>query len=92
METGFTSSPTALRTRPVKVPISALAGDPDSEATVWVVDPETMTVSARVVGLGQMAADEVEIVSGIMPGDMIAITGATQLADGMQVSRFGDAP
>ena len=47
---------------------------------------------ARVVGLGQMAGGEVEIVSGIAPGDMIAVTGATQLAEGMQVSRFGDAP
>jgi RND family efflux transporter MFP subunit len=77
---------------PVKVPVSALAGDPDSEATVWVIDPDTMTVSARVIGLGQLAGDEVEIVSGLEPGDMIAITGATQLAEGMQVSRFGESP
>jgi RND family efflux transporter MFP subunit len=77
---------------PVKVPVSALAADPESEATVWIVDPDTMTVSARVVGLGQMAGDEVEIVSGVEPGDMIAVTGATQLAEGMQVSRFGAAP
>lgn len=77
---------------PVKVPVSALAADPESAATVWVINPDTMTVSARVVGLGQMASDEVEIVSGVEPGDMIAVTGATQLAEGMQVSRFGDAP
>lgn len=76
----------------VKVPVSALAANPGAEATVWVIDPDTMTAHARVVELGEMGGEEVEIISGLMAGEMIAVTGAAQLAEGMQVSRFGNGP
>ncbi len=72
----------------VRIPISALAATPDAKGKVWVVDPETMTVSAREVELGQMTGDQVSVVYGLYAGEMIATTGATQLAEGMQVSRF----
>ena len=72
----------------VRIPVTALAATPDAEPKVWVVDPETMTVSARVVELGQMTGNDVSVTYGLYAGEMIAITGATQLAEGMQVSRF----
>ena len=77
---------------PVRVPVSALAANPSAEATVWVINPDTMTAHARVVQLGQMVGDEVDIVAGLEAGEMIAVTGAAQLAEGMQVSRFGGSP
>ncbi len=77
---------------PVRVPVSALASNPGAEATVWVIDPDTMTVHARVVQLGQMIGEEVNIVAGLEAGEMIAVTGAAQLAEGMQVSRYGGNP
>jgi RND family efflux transporter MFP subunit len=77
---------------PVKVPISAVGGSPGAKATVWVINPDTMTVHARSVELGELAGGEVEIVAGLESGEMIATTGVTQLAEGMQVSRFGGNP
>ena len=76
----------------VRIPVTALAATPDAEGKVWVVDPETMTVSARKVELGQMTGDDVSVVYGLYVGELIAITGATQLAEGMQVSRFNGSP
>ena len=77
---------------PVRVPVSAIAGSPGAKATVWVINPDTMTVHARTVELGELAGEEVEIVAGLESGEMIATTGVTQLAEGLQVSRFGGNP
>jgi multidrug efflux system membrane fusion protein len=74
---------------PVRVPVSALAANPGAEATVWIINPDTMTAHARVVQLGQMIGDEVDVIAGLEAGEMIAVTGAAQLAEGMQVSRYG---
>ncbi|MGI9341608.1 MAG: efflux RND transporter periplasmic adaptor subunit [Gammaproteobacteria bacterium] len=76
----------------VKVPLSALAANSGAEATVWIIDADTMTAHARVVELGEMGGEEVEIISGLMAGEKIAVTGAAQLAEGMQVSRFNSSP
>ena len=72
----------------VRIPVTALAATPGAEPKVWVIDPETMRVSGRVVELGQMTDNDVSVTYGLNSGEMIAITGATQLAEGMQVSRF----
>ncbi len=72
----------------VRIPVTALAATPEARGKVWVIDPDTMTVSAREVELGQMMGDQVSVVYGLYAGELIAITGATQLAEGMQVSRF----
>lgn len=77
---------------PAKVPVSAVAGSPGAKATVWVINPDTMTAHARTVELGELAGEEVEIVAGLESGELIATTGVTQLAEGMQVSRFGGNP
>ena len=46
-----------------------------------------MTVSSREVELGELSGGEVQVLSGLDAGEMIATTGATLLAEGMQVSR-----
>ena len=77
---------------PVKVPVSAVGGSPGAKATVWVINPDTMTAHARTVELGELAGGDIEIVAGLESGELIATTGVTQLAEGMQVSRFGGNP
>jgi hypothetical protein len=39
-----------------------------------------------------MIGDEVDVIAGLEAGEMIAVTGAAQLAEGMQVSRYGGNP
>ncbi|MEO0972886.1 MAG: efflux RND transporter periplasmic adaptor subunit [Pseudomonadota bacterium] len=72
----------------VNIPITALSGSPDGNGAVWVIDPQTNTVSQRRVEVGELVADQVIILSGLAPGEVIAGTGAPLLSEGMQVSRF----
>ena len=72
----------------IYIPLSALASTPEGKGKVWIIDPGTMTAQAREITLGEMNSDQVQVLSGLLPGEMIATTGATLLAEGMQVSRF----
>jgi RND family efflux transporter MFP subunit len=70
-----------------EVPVSAIFSEPggETQATyVWLVDPETKTVSKRAVkqiGFGAAGA----LVQGLQPGDVIAIAGVHYLREGQQV-------
>jgi multidrug efflux pump subunit AcrA (membrane-fusion protein) len=46
-----------------------------------------MTVHKRVVKVGAVTGqNEIEILGGLNAGEMIAVTGITQLKEGMQVT------
>jgi len=70
------------------VPVNAVVADSALGARVWVLDPQTMTVSSVGVEIGQMQADQVEILSGLTGGEEIISVGAPYLAEGMQVTRM----
>ena len=72
----------------ISIPLSALVATPEDRAQVWIVDPATMTVHARVIEVGQIGEGTVEVRAGLEPGDLVATTGAKQLAEGMRVSRY----
>jgi len=67
------------------VPVMAARSDEDGNAYVWTVDPATMTVKRALVELGEMKDDRVMIKSGVSEGDIVAVSGVTQLREGMQV-------
>ncbi len=76
---------------PITVPATAVGVGDDGAPRVWVVDPDAMTVSPRKVvtgGLGE--GGTVEIVSGLEPGERIAVTGVDLLREGMEVRDLGD--
>jgi multidrug efflux pump subunit AcrA (membrane-fusion protein) len=70
------------------IPAHAAGGASDGEAFVWLVDPDAMTVTRRPVTLGPLQGDQVEVRSGLVAGDVVAISGVALLRDGMQVRRF----
>lgn len=71
------------------IPATAVAGMPDADAWVWVVDPGTMKVSRRPVEIGQLVAgDMVELRSGLEPGEIVAAAGVYFLEEGMQVTEY----
>jgi RND family efflux transporter MFP subunit len=72
----------------VWIPASAVISSAGEGATVWVVDPSTLTVSARRVELGDLEEDRVAIAQGLEAGETIAISGVHQLRDGMTVRRY----
>ena len=72
----------------VSVPATAVISDEQGNATVWKIDPGTMTVSRAQVQLGELAGGDVRVLSGLNAGDRIATSGVHNLRDGMQVSEL----
>ncbi len=70
------------------VPVRAVQADSGLEPRVWVLDPETMTVSSHKVTIGRMSGDMVEVTSGLYGGEEIVAVGAPYLAEGMKVTRM----
>ncbi|MCB1688926.1 MAG: efflux RND transporter periplasmic adaptor subunit [Halioglobus sp.] len=71
-----------------RVPVRAVQGDSSLKPRVWVLDPESMTVSAREVTIGRMSGAMVEVTDGLAGGEEIVSVGAPYLAEGMKVSRM----
>jgi membrane fusion protein (multidrug efflux system) len=67
------------------IPATALFSARADEGFVWVVDPGTRKVQARMVRLGRVTSDGVEIVSGLARGDLIVAAGVDRLSQGEQV-------
>jgi RND family efflux transporter MFP subunit len=74
----------------ILVPVSAVLKDAAGEQVVWVIGPD-QTVARRPVQLGAATGGRIEIVSGLQPGDRIAVAGVTFLREGMKVRDLGDA-
>lgn len=71
----------------LSLPANAVRADADGGASVWVVDPETLRVAARVVEIGEISGTDVRVLSGIEEGEWVATTGVHQLREGMLVQR-----
>jgi len=74
------------------IPISAVQSDEDGQPYVWKVDQQTMTVTRAPVEMKQLTADRVQLTGGVAEGDNIAISGVTQLAEGMKVRPYRRRP
>jgi RND family efflux transporter MFP subunit len=72
------------------LPATAVVGGIDKEPFVWIVDPETMAVSAQEVVLGNLSGDQVEVTAGIEDGQLVALSGVRKLRPGMVVRRLGE--
>jgi RND family efflux transporter MFP subunit len=72
----------------MRVPVRAVQGDSALQSRVWILDPDSMTVSARAVVIGRMTGDQVEVTEGLSGGEEIVAVGAPYLAEGMKVSRM----
>jgi RND family efflux transporter MFP subunit len=71
-----------------RVPVRAVQGDSGLASRVWVLDPDSMTVSERSVTIGRMTGDMIQITDGLEGGEEIVSVGAPYLAEGMQVTRM----
>jgi RND family efflux transporter MFP subunit len=72
----------------IVIPAHAAVADDAGRATVWLVDPDSKSVRRRPVTLGELRADSVVVTEGLASGDVVAISGVTQLRDGMVVRRW----
>lgn len=68
------------------VPSFSVVANADGEPYVWIVNPDDMTVSKRMVKLGQVTGkDQIWITEGVSAGERIATAGVHHLEEGMQV-------
>ena len=69
----------------VLLPVTAVTASTDKQATVWLVDEETMTVKPVQVKVGMMQGDGIEVI-GLESGNRVVTTGVVFLREGMLVS------
>lgn len=74
----------------IELPASALTRLNDQPA-VWVVDPETSTVSLRKIEVEQFNLSNVAVANGLAPGDVVVTAGAQALRPDQQVRLLGAA-
>lgn len=70
------------------VPVGAIFPDDAGKNYVWVVDPESMTVSRREVGAGSPTGDSVRILSGLENGESVVTTGVHRVQEGGKVRPY----
>lgn len=70
------------------VPATAVVADAALSPQVWVLDPASLTVSKRMVQVGDMHGDRIAVIHGLEDGEEIVAVGASYMADGMKVSRM----
>ena len=74
------------------VPVTAVQQTASGQAYVWSVDPDTWTVRQAPVELAEgMMGDRVRLQSGVEDGDLVAVTGVTQLSEGLRVREFSSS-
>ena len=73
------------------VPAGAVQADTGLQPQVWILDPDTMTVAARQVEVGEIVGDYMAVTSGLEGGEEIVTVGAAYLAQGMAVTRMEDS-
>jgi RND family efflux transporter MFP subunit len=74
----------------VSLPSNAVPSDESGSPYVWRVDMSSMTVHRTPVTLGELSGTQVQILSGLEDGDLVAISGVHHLREGAPVRRFED--
>ena len=78
-----------VSTSRVVIPAIAVFANQAGASHVWVIQPESMTVQARKVTPGDLTGSEdIVIREGLKPGEKIAVSGVSQLQEGMKVRPF----
>ncbi len=74
----------------IKLPTSALRLEAGS-TSVWVLDPNTLTVKAQPVEVQTADGNDAVVTAGLQNGDQVVLSGVHVLTSGQKVSIFGAA-
>lgn len=75
-------------TKIIQLPTSALRLEAGA-TSVWVFDPNSMTVKAQAVQVTTAEGNEAVVTSGLKNGDQVVLSGVHVLTAGQKVSVFG---
>jgi len=73
------------------LPVGSVVADSEAKPYVWLVDPESMTVSKQPVEVGLITGDLIVVTEGLEGGQAIAMSGVHQLVEGKQVTELKDS-
>ena len=68
----------------IELPASALVRA-EGRSAVWVVDPQTMTVSLRTIEVHASDPEKVRVAAGLKPGEIVVAAGVQALRPGQKV-------
>jgi RND family efflux transporter MFP subunit len=75
----------------IVVPAIAIFADEAGSPHVWVIDRTTGRVERRSVRTGDLSeTDSIVVLEGLVPGEDVAVSGVSQLRDGMIVRPVGE--
>jgi multidrug efflux system membrane fusion protein len=74
----------------IKLPTSALRLEAGA-TSVWVLDPNTMTVKSQAIEVNTADGNDAVVTSGLQNGDQVVLSGVHVLTAGQKVSIFGAA-
>lgn len=86
MTATVSGSKTGVGSTRIVIPAIAVFADENGDSNVWIINKETMIVQRRKVTSGELTGkDNIEIVDGLKPGEMIAVAGVSRLREDMKV-------
>lgn len=72
----------------IPVPIEAVFTSPEGGSRLWVVDPETLTVSSRAVEIETLEGGQALVTAGLEGGEEIVTAGVHFLREEMKIRRL----
>lgn len=72
------------------LPVNAVAVDAEGKFYVWILDAATMQVHKKVVEVGELKGDEIQVKSGVHAGERIVVAGVPYLEEGMKVRLYSN--
>ena len=69
----------------IAIPVSAVIAGTEKQATVWVIDENSMTANSKNITPGLMVGSLMHV-KGLNPGERIVVAGASFLREGMKVT------
>lgn len=76
----------ALISKYILLPATAVKGGEDMKPTIFVVDPQSNTLKSKVVKVGRMEGSNIQVTDGIEIGDRVVIAGISFMREGDKVS------
>jgi RND family efflux transporter MFP subunit len=71
----------------IRLPLSALV-EQQGRTSVWLLDPNSMTVRPQPIEIGPPQGDRVLVKGGLQPGQEVVTAGVHTLSPGQQVKRY----
>ena len=72
----------------IMVPVQAVVADPKGNTFVWIINPDSMTVSKHQVTTGGLGDNDILITKGLQNKEWVAVSGANYLHPNQKVKMY----